>query len=390
MLDLTAQYSALKREIDQAVAEVLTSQQFILGRKVEAFETAIAAYLGVRHAVGVSSGTDALLMCLMDSGIGPGDEVITSAFTFFATAGAISRLGATPVFVDIDSSDYNLNAGTIEKAITRRTKAIIPVHLYGRMISMDEIRQLGEKYNLTVIEDAAQAIGARRHRQMAGTVGEYGCFSFFPSKNLGAAGDAGLVVTNDDDRAKSLRILRSHGAEKRYYHRVVGGNFRMDELQAAVLLAKLPYLDRWTRARQENARRYHDLFQQAGVKTATANEYEDSWKQGSPSIYLPALDGASHVFHQFVIRTGKRDELKSHLERCGVGNEIYYPVPLHLQKCFEHLGYGSGDLPASERAARETLALPIYPELGEEKMSYVVQSIAAFVRQNQSSQLLVN
>jgi dTDP-4-amino-4,6-dideoxygalactose transaminase len=361
LLDLKAQYAAIKAEINAAITEVLESQHFILGPKVEQCEKAIAAYSGCSHAIGVSSGSDALLACLMAENVGPGDEVITTPYTFFATVGAIARLGATPVFVDIDPATYNLDPSQIPASVTAKTRAIIPVHLYGQMADMEAVMDVAGEHGLVVIEDAAQAIGAEYHGRRAGSVGHYGCFSFFPSKNLGAAGDGGMVVTNDAQRAEEVRCLRVHGSKPKYHHKIVGGNFRLDALQAAIVSAKMPYLDKWTAARQRNAKRYDGLFAEAGLP-----------------VGLPAVVTDRHVFNQYVIRTPGRDELQAYLRKNGVGTEVYYPIPIHLQECFAYLGYTAGAFPESERAARETLALPIYPELTESQARFVVDCIGEF------------
>ena len=361
LLDLKAQYAVIKHEVDAAIADVLESQHFILGPKVEELEKAIAAYSQCQYGIGVSSGSDALLVCLMAENIGEEDEVITTPYTFFATGGAIARLGARPVFVDIDPVTYNLNVEDIEAKITPRTRAIIPVHLYGQMADMDVVMRLARTHNLVVIEDAAQAIGAEYKGHRAGSVGHYGCFSFFPSKNLGGFGDGGMVVSNDAQRAERVRCLRGHGAKPKYYHKLIGGNFRLDALQAAVVSAKLPFLDRWTAARQENAKRYDRLFRDADLP-----------------IKVPAVQTDRHIFNQYVIRSSHRDSLQAHLRKCGVGTEVYYPVPLHLQECFAYLGHGLGAFPESERAAKETLALPIQPELTENQAEYVVDCIGQF------------
>jgi dTDP-4-amino-4,6-dideoxygalactose transaminase len=362
LLDLKAQYKSIKAEVDAAVAEVLESQYFILGPKVDQCEKAVAAYSASAHGVGVSSGSDALLICLMAENIGSGDEVITTPYTFFATAGAIARVGATPVFVDIDPQTYNLDTSQIESKITARTRAIIPVHLYGQMADMDAVMRVAEKHGLVVIEDAAQAIGAEHKGRRAGSIGHYGCFSFFPSKNLGGAGDGGMVVTNDASRAERLKVLRGHGSKPKYYHKLVGGNFRLDAIQAAIVSAKLPHLDEWTAARQRNAQRYDQLFQEAGAP-----------------IGLPSIVTDRHIFNQYVIRVAERDKLQAHLQKNGVGTEVYYPVPMHVQECFAYLGYSRGDFPESERAAAETLALPIHPELTEPQAQFVVKCIREFL-----------
>jgi dTDP-4-amino-4,6-dideoxygalactose transaminase len=392
LLDLKAQYLALKPELDAAIAEVMESQHFILGPKVKECEEAIARYSECSFAVGVSSGTDALLICLMAEGIGPGDEVITSPYTFFATAGSIARTGATPVFVDIDPGSYNIDPALIEEKITPRTRAIIPVHLYGQMADMDPILEVAQRHDLIVIEDAAQAIGAEYKGRRAGSVGDFGCFSFFPSKNLGAAGDGGMVVTNDCVRAEKLRRLRAHGSQPKYYHKVIGGNFRLDALQAALVFTKLKHLDSWTSARQGNAERYHELFAEAGLaalESSRSREHMADVTPGSriagsgtsePAIFLPSVITDRHIFNQYVVRVANRDQLKASLEANGVATEIYYPVPMHLQECFAYLGYAEGDFPESESAARETLALPIFPELTSEHAQYVVENVKNWLR----------
>ncbi len=363
LLDLQAQYAPIRWETRQAIDRVCDSQKFILGPEVSALEQEIADFCGVAHAVGVSSGTDALLIALMAAGIDPGDEVITSPFTFFATAGVIARLGAKPVFVDIQENSFNLDPAQIEAKVTERTKAILPVHLFGRCAEMPRLLEIARSKNLLVIEDAAQAIGAHDESgTRAGAFGHAGCFSFFPSKNLGAFGDGGMVVTNDKDMAMKLSILRVHGGEPKYHHAVIGGNFRLDALQAAVLRVKLKYLSLWTQARKVNAARYRNLFAQGGLLG---------------KITLPE-DAPGHIYNQFVVRCPDRDALKAFLRRQGVETEIYYPIPLHLQKCFEYLGYKEGDFPRAEAAALDALALPIYPELTEEQQSYVVEQIGAF------------
>jgi len=382
LLDLKAQYRALKPELDAAIAEVMESQHFILGPKVQECEAAIARYSNCPFAVGVSSGTDALLVCLMAEQIGRGDEVITTPYTFFATTGSIARTGATPVFVDIDPVTYNIDPAQIEAKITPRTRAIMPVHLYGQMADMDPILEVARRHGLVVIEDAAQAIGAEYKGRRAGSFGDYGCFSFFPSKNLGAAGDGGMVVTNNDARAEKLRRLRAHGSHPKYYHQFIGGNFRLDALQAAVVSVKLKHLDAWTSARQRNAQRYDSLFAQSGLRVAATSQYRESESPsgagsagGTPQIYLPAVATDRHIFNQYVIRVGKRDQLRAAVEARGVGTEIYYPVPMHLQECFAYLGHAKGAFPKSEGAAAETLALPIYPELTDEQARYVMDCI---------------
>jgi dTDP-4-amino-4,6-dideoxygalactose transaminase len=379
LLDLKAEYGPIKAEINAAIAEVMDSQQFILGPKVQECEAAIAKYSNCSHAVGVSSGTDALLICLMAEGIGPGDEVITTPYTFFATAGAIARVGAKSVFVDIDPVTYNIDASQIEDRVTAKTRAIVPVHLYGQMADMDAVMRIAEKHKLVVIEDAAQAIGAELNGRRAGSIGHYGCFSFFPSKNLGAAGDAGMVVTNEASRADNLVRLRAHGSKPKYYHQVIGGNFRLDALQAAVISVKLRYLDDWTAARQRNAARYDRLFAESGLKVAdTSRAPVKTSGGGAADLFLPKVMTGRHIFNQYVIRLSRRDKLKAALESKGVGTEIYYPVPMHLQECFGYLGHAVGSFPESESAANETLALPIYPELGEHQARHVVQCVHDF------------
>ena len=371
LLDLKAQYSTIKAEVEAALAEVMESQHFILGPKVEQCEKAIAEYSHCSHAVGVSSGSDALLACLMAENIGPGDEVITTPYTFFATVGAISRLGATPVFVDIDPVTYNLDASQIESKVTGKTRAIIPVHLYGQMADMHVVMAVAEKHGFVVIEDAAQAIGAESKGRRAGSIGHYGCFSFFPSKNLGAAGDGGMIVTNDAKRAEKLKCLRAHGSKPKYHHKIIGGNFRLDALQAAIVYAKLRHLDEWTAARQQNAKKYDQFFAEAGLATDGG---------GLGNIGLPKVVRERHIFNQYVIRISRRDQLQAFLQQRGIGTEVYYPIPMHLQECFAYLGHGVGAYAQSERAAKETLALPIYPELSEAQLRYVVESVGDFVK----------
>src|SRR3954469_23750549 len=361
LLDLQGQYAPLREEILAAVARVCDSQRFIGGAEVEAFEREIAGYIGVPHAIGLSSGTDALLVALMALGIGPGDEVITPTFSFFATAGAVSRVGATPKFVDVDRLTCNVDPDAVKSAIGRRTRAMIPVHLYGQCADMDPILELGRRSNVTVIEDAAQAIGATCRGRQAGSMGKIGCFSFFPSKNLGAFGDAGLLTTTDDALAHEVRLLRNHGAEPKYYHKRIGGNFRLDALQAAVLRVKLPHLERWSEMRRANADRYDGLFRDSAV---------------ADRVTLPArAPDRNHIFNQYVVRVPNRDAVRAHLERAGIGSEIYHPVPFHLQDCFTPLGYRKGAFPAAEAAAAETLALPIYGELTESQQRAVVDAI---------------
>jgi dTDP-4-amino-4,6-dideoxygalactose transaminase len=363
LLDLRAQYAAIRSEIREAIERVVESQHFILGPEVEALEQEIAAFCGVRFAVGVSSGTDALLAVLMAVETGPGDEVITSPYSFFATAGVIARLGARPVFVDIDPRTFNIDSTKIGEKITSRTKAIIPVHLFGQCADMDPIMRIAKSERIHIIEDAAQAIGARDEKgKQAGTIGHLGCFSFFPSKNLGAFGDGGMVVTDDEQLADTLKTLRVHGAKPKYHHPIVGGNFRLDALQAAVLRVKLKYLTTWTQSRRTNAERYRSLFEEMGLLKCTS---------------LPQ-DSPGHIYNQFVARFPDRDRLQRFLRENGIETEIYYPVPLHLQDCFRHLGYHKEDFRPAEAAAQESLALPIYPELTGEQQKYIVEKIRKF------------
>jgi dTDP-4-amino-4,6-dideoxygalactose transaminase len=363
LLDLQSQYATVRNQIREAMDRVCDSQNFILGREVEALEDELAAFCQARHAIGVSSGTDALLIALMAIGVNPGDEVITSTFSFFATAGVIARLGARPVFVDIESGSFNIDATDLESKIAARCKAILPVHLFGSCATMVPILAAAQKHGLAVIEDAAQAIGAKDNcNRFAGTMGSLGCFSFFPTKNLGAFGDAGMVVNEDDNLAEAVRVLRVHGGKPKYHHAVIGGNFRLDALQAAVLRVKLKYLAGWTEARRRNAACYRKYFSEAGL---------------IEQIGLPQ-DSPGHIYNQFVIRCARRDQLQEYLKTRGVGTEVYYPIPLHLQKCFGELGYKEGDFPQAEAAARVALALPIYPELTEAQQRYIVEVIKAF------------
>lgn len=361
LLDLQAQYAPLRDALLAAITRVCDSQRFILGPETEALENELAAMIGVKAAVAVSSGTDALIVSMMALGIGPGDEVVTSTYSFFATAGCITRLGATPVLVDIDPVTFNLDPDAVARAITPRTRAIVPVHLYGQCANMDAILRIGSAAGVPVIEDACQAIGATDHGRQAGSIGTVGCFSFFPSKNLGGFGDGGLVTTNDPALAKDIRLLRGHGAERRYYHERVGGNFRLDEIQAAVLRVKLPHLEHWTDARRRNAQRYRALFQEHGLT----------------DVVLPSeREACRHIYNQFVIRTPGRDDVKAHLQSRGVGCEVYYPVPFHLQPCFSGLGHAPGAFPHAEAAAADSLALPIYGELTEAQQRFVVEAFA--------------
>jgi dTDP-4-amino-4,6-dideoxygalactose transaminase len=382
LLDLKAQFAQIRDEVMPAIDQVCASQHFILGEHVRALEEEVARYCTASAGIGVSSGTDALLLALMALNIGAGDEVITSPFTFFATAGTIARTGARPVFCDIDPVTFNLSPAAVQsfiddhcavqgehllnRATGGRIRALMPVHLYGQSADMDPLMAIARRHRLKVIEDAAQAIGTEyKNGVRAGTIGDVGCFSFFPSKNLGAFGDAGLCTTNDAELAESLRVLRVHGGKPKYFHAVIGGNFRIDELQAAVLRVKLKYLDGWTEGRQRNAA-YYDAAFAAGAGLGA--------KLRTPH----AIAGYRHIFNQYVVRAQNRDALRARLTERGIGSEIYYPVPLHLQKCFAYLNYRAGDFPESERAAEETLALPIYPELNEAQLAHVVATIAEF------------
>jgi dTDP-4-amino-4,6-dideoxygalactose transaminase len=361
LLDLQAQFAPIRDEVLRAVVAVCDSQRFVLGPEVERFEHEMAALVGVRHAIGVSSGTDALLVALMALGIGLGDEVVTTTYSFFATAGAIARVGARPVLVDIDPVTFNLSTEAVAAAITPRTRAIMPVHLFGQCADMGPLLAVAERAGVPVIEDAAQAIGARWQGRSAGAMGALGCFSFFPSKNLGAFGDAGLVTTDDDDFARRVRLLRTHGAERQYYHRLIGGNFRIDALQAAVLRVKAPHLAAWTSGRQRNATLYRTLMREAGL---------------TDRVSLPAVaPGCTHVYNQFVVRVPERDAVRALLQARGIGTAVYYPVPFHLQECFATLGYREGAFPHAEAAASASLALPIYGELSDAQLQYVTATL---------------
>lgn len=379
LLDLKAQYATIRDEIQVALDQVLESQRFILGPEVDALEREVAAYSGCAYGVGMTSGSDALLAALMALDLKPGDEVITTPYTFFATAGAVSRLGGRSVFVDIEPGTFNLDPALLEAAITPRTRAIIPIHLFGQMANMDPIMEVARRHDLPVIEDAAQAIGAEYHGRRAGSIGAMSCFSFFPSKNLGAFGDAGMVTTNDAALADRIKLIRGHGAKPKYYHQIVGGNFRIDALQAAILRVKLRHLDDWTAGRQRNAARYRALFADAGLvipEGASAAELADS-----RGVMLPVeLPHVRHIYNQFVIRSGRRDALQQFLKEQQIGTEIYYPVALHQQECFADLGYTAGAFPESERAAAESLAIPIYPELTDAMLGAVVGAVAEFYR----------
>ena len=391
LLDLSEQYRDLDAPIRAQIDEVLSSQRFILGPKLEELERAICAYCGAPHAIGVSSGTDALLAILMTLGIGPGDAVITSAYSFFSTAACVARVGATPLFVDIDPLTYNLSPPALQRLLEDQcnrkadtitvaktgavVRAILPVHLFGLSCDMDSIHRISEHHQLHVIEDAAQAIGAEyrfdSEVKQAGTMGECGFFSFYPSKNLGAAGDAGMIVCREHEFAERLRICRQHGMEPRYHHRFIGGNFRLDEIQAAILKVKLPYLSGWSAARRVAAEFYGTEFDRAGLTGKISLPVEPYKESGLTS---------HHIYHQYIIRAPLRDALREHLSQREIETEIYYPVGLHMQECFDYLAYREGDFPETERAARETLALPIYPEISPEKQTYVVDAIAQFFR----------
>jgi dTDP-4-amino-4,6-dideoxygalactose transaminase len=364
-LDLKAQFATIREDVMEAITTVMDSQKFILGDEVRLFEEEIATTLSARHAVACASGSDALVLAMMAAGIKPGDEVITTPFTFVATAGSIARLGAKPVFVDIDPETFNLNTKLIEATITPATRAILPVHLFGLPAELYPILSLANAHSLTIIEDAAQAIGAQYRNRAVGTIGAFGCFSFFPSKNLGCAGDGGLITTEDSALADRLRLLRVHGSRKKYFHEILGTNSRLDALQAAILRVKLRHLNDWTDARRTAATRYTALFQQSGL---------------TEFVRLPVSvqDGCRHVYNQFTIRCEKRDALREFLKAAGIPTEIYYPIPLHLQPAFAYLGCREGQYPEAERASREVLSLPIYPELSDARQESVVQAISDF------------
>lgn len=366
LLDLQAQYRPLREALLAAVTRVCDSQRCILGDEVVALERELADYLGVAHAVGMSSGTDALIAALMALGVGPGDEVVTPTFSFFASAGSVSRLGATPVFVDIDPHTFNVDPDAMARAITPRTKALMPVHLYGQAADMAALVAVSQTRRVPIVEDAAQAIGAREGGRAVGSFGRIGCFSFYPTKNLGAFGDGGLVTTNDAATADRLRLLRDHGQQPKYHHAIIGGNFRLDAIQAAVLRVKLPHLAGWTEGRRRNAARYRALFAEAGLLDAVTLPHE------RPDGY--------HVYNQFVVQVARRDELRAFLAARGIGTEIYYPVPFHRQACFADLPSASGPFPHADAAAARVLALPIYAELADAQLQRVVQAIGAFVR----------
>jgi dTDP-4-amino-4,6-dideoxygalactose transaminase len=364
MVDVVGQYEKIKSEVDAAIRSVVDSGQFILGKQVGEFECAVAGYLGMKYAVGCASGTDALQVAMMALGIGQGDEVITTPFTFVATTETIVLLGAKPVYVDIDPGTFNIDPAAIERAVTRNTKAIIPVHLYGQAADMDPILELARKHQLRVIEDAAQAIGATYRGRKIGSFGDIGCISFFPSKNLGAFGDAGMVVTNDPGLAARMRMIIVHGSKERYYHEILGVNSRLDTLQAAILGVKLRYLDQWNTARRKSAGRYNELL------------------AGLPVRVPFVADGAHHIFHQYTIRAPRRDALAAWLKDKGVPHAIYYPIPLHLQKAYASLGGRRGDFPISEKAAIEVLSLPMHTELSEDQLEYIARTIREFYDAN--------
>lgn len=363
MLDLSEQYQGLKSEVLEVLDGVMSSSRFILGDNVKKLEADVAKYSNVKHGIGCGNGSDAIHIALQALGVGPGDEVITTAFTFFATGGAIARAGATPVYVDIDPVTFNIDPSKVEAAITEKTKAIIPVHLYGQMADMESLAKIAEKHNLAIVEDAAQAIGAKHNGKSVGELGTAATYSFFPTKNLGAYGDGGMVVTDNDDVAEKCRVIRVHGSKPKYYHHVLGYNSRLDELQAAVLNVKFPHLDKWSEMRRKNADTYTSLLKE---------------KVGDHVVTPVEKEGNYHVFHQYTLRVENRDELQKFLQDQGVSTMIYYPLPLHVQPVFQELGYKEGDLPITEKAAKEALSLPMFPELKREQQEYVVEKIAEF------------
>ncbi|HAY33381.1 MAG TPA: DegT/DnrJ/EryC1/StrS family aminotransferase [Ignavibacteria bacterium] len=382
LLDLKAQYKTIKEEIDKALIGVAESQGCILGPEVEKLESDLAKYTDCKYAVGVSSGTDALLVALMAIGIKPGDEVIIPTYSFFATAGVVSRLNAKPVFIDSDPVSFNIDPSKLKSLINKNTKAIVPVHLYGQCADMDPIMEIANEHGIIVIEDAAQAIGSQyKDGRKAGSIGHIGCFSFYPSKNLGCFGDGGLVTTNDETLYETLKIMRVHGGKPKYYHKVIGGNFRLDAIQAAVLNVKFPHLDSWTAKRQENAELYTKFFKENGLaETEGKIEYDEKNKVLLPEpVYKKDNLKYYHIYNQYVIRVQNRDELRKNLTENEIGTEIYYPVPFHLQECFADLGYKKGDFPVSEWCAADSIALPIYPELSNEQIEFTVKTISNFL-----------
>ena len=384
LLDLKPQYTSLKKEIDETLIRVAESQHFILGPEVDKMEKSFCDYLESKYAFGISSGTDALLIALMAIDIKPGDEVIVPTFSFFATAGVVARMNAIPVLVDSDPVTFNINPAEVEKKITPKTKAIIPVHLFGQSCEMDQIMAIARKNNIKVIEDAAQAIGVQyKDGRCVGTIGDIGCFSFFPSKNLGCFGDGGLVTTNDDYLGERLRVLRVHGGEPKYYHKIIGGNFRLDALKAAIISVKLPHLNSWSEKRRKNAETYTKLFVDRGLTAEVGKtNFDDKNKVLLPkAIYKERAAAVKnyHIYNQYIIRVEKRDELRRYLAAKEISTEIYYPVPFHIQECFSYLGYKPGDFPLAEQAADTSIALPIYPELTVEQLTYVVDTIKEFV-----------
>ncbi len=382
LLDLKAQYKTIKEDIDKALISVAESQGCILGPEVEKLESDLAKYTDCKYAVGVSSGTDALLVALMAIGIKPGDEVIIPTYSFFATAGVVSRLNAKPVFIDSDPVSFNIDPSKLKTLINKNTKAIVPVHLYGQCADMDPIIEIANEHGIIVIEDAAQAIGSQyKDGRKAGSIGHIGCFSFYPSKNLGCFGDGGLVTTNDESLYETLKIMRVHGGKPKYYHKVIGGNFRLDAIQAAVLNVKFPHLDSWTAKRQENAELYTKFFKENGLAEKEGKiEYDDKNRVLLPEpVYKKDNLKYYHIYNQYVIRVQNRDELRKNLTENEIGTEIYYPVPFHLQECFANLGYKKGDFPVSEWCAADSIALPIYPELTYEQIEFTVKTISNFL-----------
>lgn len=381
LLDLKLQYQSLKKELDEAILLVAESQHFILGPEVQKMEEEFCKYLNCKHAIGVSSGTDALLLALMAIDLMPGDEVIVPTYSFFATAGVVSRLNAIPVLTDVDPVTFNIDPLEVQRKITKKTKAIIPVHLYGQSADMEPLMTIAGKHNLKIIEDAAQAIGTQyKDGKFVGTIGDIGCFSFFPSKNLGCYGDGGLVTTDDDDLAFKLKIKRVHGGEPKYYHKVIGGNFRLDAIQAAVVRIKLPYLDDWSEQRRKNAETYNKLFTEAGLSEEPGRIIFDKKNKVliPKAIYKSGIRNY-HIYNQYIIRVEKRDELRKFLSDNNIGTEIYYPVPFHLQECFADLNCRKGDFPIAEQAGDTSIALPIFPELTPDQQKFVVEKIQEFI-----------